>query len=339
MHKSCGLLLMCLLASAGAGADDGPITILAAGSTFIYPILGKWCSEYKKLHPEIQISYDPVGSSRGIGRTLAGTVEFGASDGPLSDAQIEHAQKKILHVPVVLGGVVPAYNLPGLTHPLRFTATALAGIFLGTITRWNDSELVRNNPGVALPARDIAVVFRTDGSGTTYVWTDYLSKVSDNWRKRVGRGTSVPFPIGVGAQFNEGVRDVVKENPYSIGYLQVTYAIEGHIQSGLVQNSAGNFIKADSGSITAAATATAKDMPADFRVSIANAAGADAYPISSFTWLLVPEHIGDPAKRQAIIGFLRWVLSDGGRFANQLHYAPLPGDVGSRVLKALDRIR
>lgn len=334
-----GLILTSLLASLGFGADRRPITLLSAGSTFIYPILGKWSTEYRKIHPEVQISYEPVGSGHGIGRTVAGTVDFGASDGPMTDAQIQQARNKIVHVPVVLGAVVPSYNLPGIMQPLHFTATALAGIYLGTITRWNDPALVRVNPGIQLPARDLTVVFRTDGSGTTYIWTDYLSKVSDDWRKRVGRGTSVAFPVGVGAQFNEGVQDLIKEKPYTIGYLEVTYAVQGHVQSGLVQNSSGNFVSANGGTITAAAAATANNMPEDFRVSITNAPASEAYPISSFTWLLVPEHIGDEAKRQAIIGFLRWVLADGQSFANPLHYAPLPTDVRGRVLKAVDRIQ
>jgi phosphate transport system substrate-binding protein len=332
-------LVLALASLPVAWSADAPVTLFSAGSTFIYPILGKWCSEYRKLHPNVLISYDPVGSSHGIARTLAGTVDFGASDGPLSDLQIQHAHMKIVHVPVVLGGVVPSYNLPGVTQELRFTPGALAGIYLGSITRWNDPELVRANPGLPLPAREITVVFRLDGSGTTYVWTDYLSKVNTTWAKRVGRGTSVEFPVGVSARFNEGVRDVIKNNPYSIGYLQVTYAVEGHLQTGLVQNSTGEFAKGDIAGITAAAAATATNMPDDFRVSITNATDEDAYPISSFTWLLVPEHIEDRAKREAIVGFVRWVLSDGQKWAAPLHYAPLPGDVASRVQKAVDRIR
>lgn len=237
MRKKHNLILFLIVASlAGAPADNKPVALFSAGSTFIFPILERWSNEYRKLHPEIQISYDPVGSGRGISRTLAGTVDFGASDGPLSDLQIQHAQRKIVHIPVVLGAVVPSYNLPGLTGELRFTPAALAGIYLGTITRWNDPELMRANPSIHLPAHDLTVVFRTDSSGTTYIWTDYLSKVSANWNKRVGRGTSVTFPVGVGAQFNEGVQQLIKEQPYSIGYLQVTYAVEGHVQSGLVQN-------------------------------------------------------------------------------------------------------
>ncbi len=339
MHKIRRLLFLSLASLVPVLGADTPVTLFSAGSTFIYPILSKWCFEYRKLHPDVQISYDPVGSSHGIARTLAGTVDFGASDGPLSDFQIQRAHTKIVHVPVVLGGVVPSYNLPGLTQELRFTPAALAGIYLGAITHWNDPELVRANPGLPLPAREITVVFRLDGSGTTYVWTDYLTKVNATWAKRVGRGASVQFPVGVAARFNEGVRDVIKNKPYSIGYLQVTYAAEGHLQTGLVQNSTGKFVKGDIVGITAAATAT--NMPDDFRVSITNATDEDAYPISSFTWLLVPAHIEDRAKREAIVGFLRWVLSEGEgqKWAAPLHYAPLPGDVASRVLKAVDRIQ
>jgi phosphate transport system substrate-binding protein len=340
VQRNRGLLLGLLVASlAATGADNQPVKLLSAGSTFIYPIFRRWSADYRKLHPEVQIAYEPVGSGRGISRTLAGLVDFGASDGPLSDLQIQHAGRKIVHVPVVLGGVVPAYNLPGVTRDVRFTPAALAGIFLGTITRWNDPELARANPDIQLPAHELSVVFRIDGSGTTYVWTDYLSKVSAAWSKRAGRGTTVEFPVGVGAQFNEGVEELIKERPYSIGYLQVTYAIEGHVQSGLVQNSTGKFARADSAGITAAAAATATDMPDDFRISITNAADSEAYPISSFTWFLVPERIEDPKKRQAITAFLRWVLTDGQRLAAPLHYAPLPGDVAHRVLRAVDRIQ
>lgn len=341
MRRRHGLLLASLLVSLSCGTGNKPIALQSAGSTFIYPILEKWSTEYRKSHPEVQISYEPVGSGRGIQRTLAGTVDFGASDAPLTDAQIQQSgkgAKKVIHVPVVLGAVVPSYNLPGVAQPLRFTPAALAGIYLGKITQWNDPELTRANPGLPLPPHQITVVFRTDGSGTTYVWTDYLSKISENWRDRVGRGTSVVFPVGIGAQFNEGVRDLIKEKPYAIGYLQVTYAIEGQLPAGLVQNSTGDFVRADSGTITAASAATATNMPDDFRVSITNSSDAAAYPISSFSWFLVPEHIDDPAKRQAIVAFLRWVLTDGQQYTNALHYAEVPGDVANRVQKAVDRI-
>lgn len=340
----CGKFL-CFLAAVlatsvlSAFPDAKFITLLSAGSTFIYPIFGKWCAQYRSLQPNIRISYDPVGSSHGIARTLAGTVDFGATDGPLSDAQIKHAAKKVIHIPVVLGAVVPSYNLPGLTREVKFTPAALAGIYLGTITRWDDPELVRANPDLHLPAHELAVVFRIDGSGTTYVWSDYLSKVSPSWNTRVGRGMSVTFPVGFGAKFNEGVVSLIKERPYSIGYLQVTYAVEGHVQTGTVENSAGNFVRADGGGITAAAAAAATSMPDDLRTSITNPADSHAYPISSFTWLLVPEHIEDAGKRQAITDFLRWVLADGQKWASPLHYAPLPAEIAGRVIRALDRIR
>jgi len=338
-NRYLSLVLLLSIACAMAAAAGAAVTLTSGGSTFIYPIFVKWTEAYRKLHPDVLLSYDPVGSGKGIARTIAGTVDFGASDGPLTDAQLRAAHRSILHIPVVLGAVVPAYNLPGITDEIRFTPKALAGIFLGTIKRWNDPELVHANPNVHLPGSDIQVVFRTDGSGTTYVWTDYLSKVSGEWKMRVGRGTTVAFPVGTGAQFNEGVMDLVKKVPYSLGYLQITYASEGHVQHGRVQNASGTFVKADSGSITAAAAATATEMPDDFRTSITNAADADAYPISSFTWLLVPSKIEDRQKRDAIVGLLRWILTDGQKLATPLDYAPLPGDVALRVRRAVDRIQ
>lgn len=320
-----------------AGSCYG-VTLLGAGSTFIYPILGKWITEYDKMHPDFQLGYSPVGSGRGIARVEARTVDFGASDGPMNDLQMKRAGREILHIPVVLGAVVPAYNLPGVTEELRFTPAALAGIYLGQIKRWNDPELTKANPGAHLPEHEIGVVFRLDSSGTTYVWVDYLSKVSAEWNKRVGRGTRVAFPVGVAANYNEGVRDFIKRRPYSIGYLQSTYAVQGHVAFGRVLNSSGNFVKADSAGVTAAAAAAATEMPSDFRVSITNAADAYAYPISSFTWLLVPAQSDSPEKAKAIAGFLRWVLTDGQDFAKPLDYAPLPGDVARHVLKAVDRV-
>jgi phosphate transport system substrate-binding protein len=333
------LILLPLALAFGAAAAGTTITLYSAGSTFIYPILGKWSTEYRKLHPEVRISYEPVGSGRGIAQTLAGTVDFGASDGPISDAQLERSERKILHIPVVLGAVVPAYNLPGIAPEIRFTPTALAGIFLGTIKHWNDPELTRANPGIHLPGNEISLLFRSDSSGTSYVWTDYLSKISSEWSKRVGKGTSVNFPAGFGVQFNEGIQAEVKSHPYSIGYLEVTYAFQGQVQYGLVQNSSGAFVKATGASITAAAAALAKDMPDDFRASITNAPTSDAYPISSFTWLLVPERISDGVKSKAIVEFVRWVLTDGQKLAPALNYAPLPTVVASRALKAIDRVQ
>jgi phosphate transport system substrate-binding protein len=249
------------------------------------------------------------------------------------------ARVKVVQLPVTLGAVVPAYNLPGLANEVRFTGTALADIFLGKIRKWNDPELVRCNPHLQLPNHEIDLIHRLDDSGTTYVWTDYLSKVSPEWSKRVGKGTRVSFPAGTAANFNEGVVELIKQMPYSLGYLQLTYAIQNHVSFGRVENSAGVFVKAESASITAAAAATATDMPADFRASITNAADADAYPVSSFTWLLIPERIADVNKKQAIIGFLRWILADGQTMATPLHYAPLPGDVAKRVQREVERIQ
>ena len=331
------VLLDALCAGMGTAAAE-EVRLTSAGSTFIYPMLGTWLREYRKIHPEFQLAYDPVGSGKGIARTLAGTVDFGASDGPISDAQLKQEPKRILHVPVVLGAVVPAYSLPGVTEDLRFTPEILAGIYLGKIKRWNDPALVRANPNVKLPNHEITVYFRTDGSGTTYVWTDYLSKVNSEWKARVGFGTNVSFPVGLGARFNEGVVAEIKSRPYSFGYLQLTYAIENHVQYGSVQNRIGNFTKADPGTITAAAADTANSMPRDFRVSITNSKDEAAYPISSFTWLLIPEKIEDAQKRKAIVDFVKWALTEGQKFATPRHYAPLPGDVAQHVLQAISVI-
>jgi len=302
-------------------------------------MLGKWIREYAKIHPELKIAYEPVGSGRGISRTLAGTVDFGASDGPLTDQQIKRAAKPILHVPVVLGAVVPAYNLPAVQGDLHFTPDVIAGIYLGKIVKWSDPALARANPGVKLPDHEILPLFRTDGSGTTYIWTDYLSKTSAEWKRRIGVGTSVSFPVGVGVPFNEGIVEQIKKHPYSFGYLQSTYAIENRVAYGSVENPAGRFVKAGSATITSAAAAAAADMPPDFRISITNGKSDDAYPISSFTWLLVPEKIDDASRRHAIVEFLRWVLTDGQKFAAEKNYAPLPGEVAQRVLKAVSAIQ
>jgi phosphate transport system substrate-binding protein len=336
-QRALGLALVLVVSGGSLGtasAYDG-VQLSSSGSTFIYPMLGVWLREYKKVHPEFQLAYDPLGSGKGIRMTLAGTVDFGASDGPLTDPEMKAAQRRVLHVPVVLGAVVPAYSVPGITEELRFTPEILAGIYLGKIKKWNDPALVRGNPGIKLPGHEISVLFRTDGSGTTYIWTDYLSKVSAEWKQRVGKGTAVSFPAGSGVRFSEGMVEEIESHPYSFGYLQSTYAIEKHVHFGSVENSVGVFVKADSGTITAAAAATATDMPADFRVSITNSTDEAAYPISSFTWFLVPEKIADGAKRAAILGFLKWVLTDGQQLAAAKHYAPLPGDVAQRVLQGL----
>lgn len=327
----------CLMAAPAAPADT--ILINGAGATFPYPIYSKWFEEYHKLHPEAQINYQSIGSGGGIRQVLAGTVDFGATDGPMTDEQLGQAKTKILHFPTVLGAVVPTYNLPGIDQELKFTSEILAGIFLGKITKWSDGELTRANPGVSLPDSDIVVVHRSDGSGTTYVWTDYLSKVSEEWRTKVGKSTSVNWPVGLGGKGNEGVAGLVKQTPNSVGYVELIYAIQNNMPYGRVRNSSGNFVKADLASVTAAAAASAKEIPEDFRVSITNPAGKNAYPIASFTWLLVPSTISDGTKRKVFTDFLHWMLTEGQKHAEPLAYARLPKEVVGKEMQAISLIK
>jgi phosphate transport system substrate-binding protein len=266
-------------------------------------------------------------------------VDFGASDGPMSDEQLAQSKIKILHFPTVLGADVPSYNVPGLTAELDFTQKALAGIYLGQITKWNDPEIANANPGVKLPSTDIVVIHRSDGSGTTYIWTDFLSKASEQWKDKIGKGTSVNWPVGLGGKGNEGVSGLVKQTPGSIGYIELIYAIQNNISFGKVQNAAGKFLKADLAGVTAAAAGAAKNMPDDFRVSITNAPGPTAYPISSFTWLLIPAQIQDAAKRDAIKGFLKWMVTKGQGYNEGLSYAQLPKPVVAKELKAISLIQ
>jgi phosphate transport system substrate-binding protein len=283
----------------------------------------KWFSEYHKAHPEIQINYQSIGSGGGIRQVLAGTVDFGASDGPMSDEQLSQSKTKILHVPTVLGAVVPAYNVPGMSGEIKFTPQAMAGIFLGKITAWNDEAIASANPGLKLPNQPIIIVHRSDGSGTTYIFTDYLSKVSPDWQSRVGKNTSVKWPVGVGGKGNEGVAGMIRQMQGAIGYIELIYAVQNHIDYGSVKNASGGFIKASLDSVTAAA-ASVKSMPADFRVSITNAPGKDAYPISSFTWLLIPAQSKDATKGKILADFLNWMVDDGQKMTADLTYAPLP---------------
>jgi phosphate transport system substrate-binding protein len=325
------LFLLCALLPLPALAQT---TLNGAGATFPYPMYSKWFSEYHKLHPEIQINYQSIGSGGGIRQVLNGTVDFGASDGPMTDDMLKEAKVKILHMPTVMGADVPAYNVPGVSGELKFTPETLAGIFLGKITKWNDKEITVVNPGVNLPDRDIIVVHRSDGSGTTYIWTDYLSKVSSEWQSQVGKGTSVKWPIGLGGKGNEGVAGSIRQLQGAIGYVELIYAVQNNITYGSVKNAAGNFVKASLESVTAAA-ASAPKMPADFRVSITNAPGKDAYPISSFTWLLIPEQSKDPAKGKILADFLNWMVSDGQKMTAALSYAPLPESVVQKEKEAI----
>jgi phosphate transport system substrate-binding protein len=299
----------------------------------------KWFSKYHDAHPDIQFNYQSIGSGGGIRQVLAGTVDFGASDGPMTDEQLSQAKTKILHVPTVLGAVVPAYNVSGISGELKFTPELLAGIFMGRITNWNDKAIASANPGVTFPKDEsIVVIHRSDGSGTTYIFTDYLSKVSSDWQGQVGKGTSVKWPVGLGGKGNEGVAGMIRQMQGSIGYIELIYAVQNKIPYGTVKNAAGNFVKASLESVTAAA-ASVKNMPADFRVSITNAPGKDAYPISSFTWLLIPAQSKDAAKGKIIADFLNWMVDDGQKMTADLTYAPLPESVVSKVKAEIKQVR
>ncbi len=315
----------------------GQTTLNGAGATFPYPMYSKWFSEYNKLHPDVQINYQSIGSGGGIRQVLNGTVDFGASDGPMSDEQLAQSKTKILHIPTVMGAVVPAYNVPGMSGEVKFTPEALAGIFLGKIQNWNDPAITKVNPGVNFPNQPIIVIYRSDGSGTTFIFTDYLSTISKDWSNGVGKGTSVKWQIGMGGKGNEGVAGQVRQLQGSIGYVELIYAVENKITYGSVRNAASNFVKASLDGVTEAA-ASAKAMPADFRVSITDAPGKTAYPISSFTWLLIPVQAKDPKKGKIIADFLDWMVTDGQKMTNQLSYAPLPPNVVEKVKAAIKQI-
>ncbi|HUK33245.1 MAG TPA: phosphate ABC transporter substrate-binding protein PstS [Vicinamibacterales bacterium] len=326
---------MALAAVATLGAQT--MQINGAGATFPAPIYTKWFSEYNKLHPNVQINYQPIGSGGGIRQVTEQTVFFGATDGPMNEDQLKAAQG-IMHFPTVLGAVVPVYNVSG-AGDLKFTGDVLANIYLGKVTKWNDASIAALNPGAKLPATDITVVHRSDGSGTTYIWVDYLSKVSPEWKSKVGVNTSVNWPAGVGGKGNEGVSGLVSQTPGSIGYVELIYALQNKISYGSVRNAAGEFVKASVGAVTAAASGASANMPADFRVSITNAPGKAAYPISSFTWLLLYDNAKDKAQSKAMVDFVKWALSDGQKFCADLGYAPLPASVVKSEMTALSKIK
>lgn len=314
------------------------IQITGAGATFPYPIYSKWFSEYNKLHPNVEINYQSLGSGAGIRQVSNNTVFFGATDGPMTKDQMLAAPGAILHFPTVLGADVPIFNLPGLTS-LKFTGPLLADIFLGKVTRWNDAAIAKVNAGVTLPNQEITVVHRSDGSGTTYIWVDYLSKVSPEWKQKVGVATAVNWPVGLGGKGNEGVAGLVKQTPGSIGYVELVYALQNKISYGPVQNAAGEFVNASIESVTAAAAEASAKMPADFRVSITNAPGKGVYPIASFTWILLYENPKNKAMARTFNDFMLWMLSDGQKFAKDLGYAPLPPSVVAMELAALKKIK
>jgi phosphate transport system substrate-binding protein len=329
------IALLCLALALPA---VGQTTLNGAGATFPYPMYSKWFSEYHKAHSDIQINYQSIGSGGGIRQVLAGTVDFGASDGPMTDEQLSQAKTRILHIPTVMGAVVPAYNIPGISGEVKFTAQALAGIFLGKITTWNDKAITSANPGMDFPNQPIIVVHRSDGSGTSFIFTDYLTKVSSDWAAGPSKGTSVKWPVGLGGKGNEGVAGMIRQMQGSIGYVELIYAVQNKITYGSVKNSSGAFVKASLDSVTAAA-ASVKNMPADYRVSITNAAGKEAYPISSFTWLLIPAQSKDAAKGKIIQDFLGWMLDNGQTMTADLSYAPLPSSVVSKVKDTVKQVR
>jgi phosphate transport system substrate-binding protein len=333
------VLALAVAAAAALPAAAQNLQIDGAGATFPNPIYSKWFSEYNKLHPNVQINYQPIGSGGGIRQLTNQTVFFGATDGPMTNDQIQAAGARILHLPTVLGGVVPVYNVPGLSGELRFSGPLLADIFLGKVTKWNDPAIAKENPGASLPASDVTVVHRADGSGTSYIFCDFLAKSSPEWKQKVGVATSVNWPTGVGGKGNEGVAGLVKQTPGSIGYVELIYALQNKIPFGAVKNAAGEYVKASLDTVTAAAAATEGKMPPDFRVSIANAPGKNAYPIASFTWLLFYESPKDKAKAKAMVDFMRWALADGQKYAPELGYAPLPASVVTLETEALKKIK
>ncbi len=323
------------LVAAGASAQN----INGAGATFPNPIYSKWFSEYNQLHPNVKINYQSIGSGGGIRQVTDGTVDFGASDVTMTDAQINGAKVKVMAIPTVLGAVVPVYNIPGVNKELNFSGDVIADIYLGKITKWNDGRIAKDNPGANLPDKAILPVYRSDGSGTSFIFTDFLSKVSPAWNSGPGKGAAINWPVGIGQKGNEGIAGMVRQSPYSFGYVELIYAVQNKMLYGLVRNSSGKFVKASTDGVTSAAAGAAKSMPADYRISITNAPGADTYPISSFTWLLIPTHSTDPAKAKALADFIGWMLDHGESEAALLTYAPLPKQVQDMVRKSIANIK
>src|SRR6202158_1612237 len=327
--------VVCILIAASAHAQ---LQLNGAGATFPYPMYSKWFNEYIKVDPSARFNYQSIGSGGGIKQITEQTVDFGATDGPMTDEQLSAAPGHIMHFPTVMGAVVLTYNVEGVATGLKLTPEAIAGIFLGRITKWNDPVLTAANPGVNLPPRDMIVVHRSDGSGTSYIFTDYLSKVSKDWNNKVGKGTAVSGPAGLGGKGKEGVTGLIKQTPFSIGYVELIYALSNDLPFAQVKNQSGAFVTASLDSVTAAAAALAKSMPDDFRVSITNAPSPDAYAISGLTWLLVYEKQKDAAKGTKLVQFLNWMLRDGQKYAPDLHYAPLPKEVIAKEEQAVHRV-
>ena len=326
------------LLAAVAAAPGVAQNLTGAGATFPNPIYSRWFSEYAQQHPDVHINYQSVGSGAGIHQLEQGIVDFGASDMPVTDTEMHNFKTPILHIPTVLGAVVPVYNVPGVSGDLKFAPEVIAGIYLGKITKWNDANIQHDNPGVKLPDHSILPVYRSEGSGTTFIFTDFLSKVVPQFEQTIGRGASVRFPVGIGQKGNEGVAGMVRGSQYAFGYVELIYALQNHMEFGQVRNAAGKYVKASTAGVTADAEAVVKNMPADFRVSITNAPGADSYPISSFTYLLIPVHWTDANKERAMVDFLHWMLQRGEAEATGISYAALPAGVAQRVNEAIGQL-
>ncbi len=343
MKRILELAVRCVVVSAVlacGGCKSGKPRLNGAGSTFVYPMMSKWAAEYDKAR-QIEVNYQSIGSGGGIQQMTAKTADFGCTDGPMNEEQLQKAKEsggEVFHIPLVMGAVVPAYNLPGLKEPLTFSGPILADIFLGKIKKWNDKEIQELNPGAALPDMGINVVHRSDGSGTTYVWVDYLSKVSPEWKKKVGVATSVSWPAGEGAKGNEGVAGRVKAAPGALGYIELIYALQNDIKFGLVRNKEGVAVRADLKSVTAAGYNSLKEIPDDLRYSITDADGKDSYPIAGTVWAVI--YVNQPAgKGNEVVDFLRWVTHEGQRYCEELHYAKLPRGLVERVEKKLDAVK
>ncbi len=332
-------LLALGLALGSYASSRATLLINGAGATFPYPIYSKWFDVYAKQNPDVKFNYQSIGSGGGIRMFTNKTVDFGASDAPMTDEQIRAVNGQVLHFPMVLGADVIAYNLPGFDRTLRLTGPVIADIFLGNITKWNDPKIAEINPDATLPPTDIVVCHRSDGSGTTYIFVDYLSKVSSEWASHVGKGTSVKWPVGLGGKGNEGVTALIQQTPGAIGYIELIYALANKIPYAELQNREGRFVKASLDSVTAAAAGVANNMPKDFRVSITDAPGADAYPISSFTYLLVYPTYTDAERGKQVKRFVNWAIHQGQTYAPELHYAPLPPQVVALEARQLDTLQ
>ena len=322
----------------GVAWADNLLLINGAGATFPYPLYSKWFYEYTKVDPSVNFNYQSIGSGGGIKQIMSETVDFGASDGALTDEQLKQAPRELFHIPMTAGAVVITYNLPQVSERLKFSPDVVADIFLGKINRWNDPRIAKDNPGVNLPNENIIVAHRSDGSGTTNIFTDYLSSVSSNWKAKVGKGTSVDWPVGLGGKGNEGVTGLVKQSPGAIGYVELAYAVKNNLPCADIKNKSGNFITPSIESTTAAVNGKIDSMPADFRVSLVNPDGADAYPIAGLTWILVYKNQTNKIKGQKIVEFLHWAITDGQKYSKDLLYAPLPESLVKKIKEKIDQI-